>query len=75
MSCKYFALTLLIFSVMQVSQQACSHPIFCNDEILTAVANSNYFEDSKTFVDLVLTVSIDEAKRVFESKSIEQFIQ
>lgn len=55
---KTLLLIMLIASTMSKSAPGCQHPIFCNDTILTAVANSNYFADSKTFVDLTLTVSI-----------------
>ena len=37
---------------------ACDHPIFCNEKVLLKVAQSNYFEDSKSFVDLVLKVPV-----------------
>ena len=37
----------------------CKHKIFCNPDILQAAASSNLFSDSKTFVDLVLTVPIE----------------
>lgn len=55
---KVFLIALLIVFTWNRSAPGCQHPIFCNDTILTAVANSNYFQDSKTFVDLTLTVPI-----------------
>ena len=53
---------LIIASLLMNSvAQECKHPIFCSDEILTAVANSNYFKDSKDFVDSILKVSVEDA--------------
>lgn len=72
---KALLLTILIASTLGKSAPGCHHPIFCNDTILTAVANSNYFQDSKTFVDLTLTVSIQEAINQFNTKPVTTFIQ
>lgn len=67
---------LLTFSIVALSALAestapgCHHPIFCNDTILAAVAKTSLYSDSKTFVDLVLKVSIQEAQKQFESKPL-----
>jgi hypothetical protein len=53
-----FALLAIQFLLVFVHTQ-CHHKIFCNPDILLAAANSNLFNDSKTFVDLVLTVSVE----------------
>ena len=56
--------------MLKLGGASSQHPIFCNETILTAVAQSNIFEDSKTFVDLVLKVSIEEALTKFKEKRV-----
>ena len=53
-----YLICYLIINTLTITAPGCNHPIFCNDTILTAIANSNLFPDSKTFVDLTLTVPI-----------------
>lgn len=68
------ALTSLLHFVIAQPALGCHHPIFCNEKILTAVANSNFYPDSKTFVDLVLKVPIEEALKQFEEKPLDEFL-
>ena len=51
----------LVSSVLGSSTPGCPHPVFCNQTILAAVANSSYYPDSKSFVDALLTVPIEQA--------------
>ena len=70
-----FILSLLIFLITIPSiSNKCSHPIFCSQSILEAVSRSNYFSDSKTFVDLILKVPIEIALVNFNTKSVQDFI-
>ena len=50
---------LVIQTLFLLAYTQCNHPVFCNPDILQAAANSNLFKDSKTFVDLVLTVPVE----------------
>lgn len=54
-------LLLIVVSTTALKQvdKGCNHPIFCNDSILQAAADSGLFEDSKTFVDLTLKAPIN----------------
>ena len=61
----------MVLVAIPANSKGCQHSIFCNETILTKVAESNYFEDSKTFVDLVLTVPVEEALRQFSSETID----
>ena len=53
--------TILIALMITMVSSECTHPIFCNTDILNAVSNSTFFPDSKTFTDQVLLVPIDKA--------------
>jgi len=53
--------TLIFAILLVITINQCTHPIFCFRPILEAVAKSNIFKDSKTFVDLTLKVPIEEA--------------
>lgn len=55
---------------MAAGVPGCPHPIFCDESILTAVAKSNYYADSKSFVDTILTVPIEQALKNFNSQTI-----
>ena len=52
---------LLLLLGLTVTYQQCTHPVFCSEPILKAIAKANLFEDSKTFVDLVLKVPVNTA--------------
>lgn len=49
--------------------KSCNHPIFCNNDILQAAADSNLFQDSKTFVDLTLKAPVDEVLKNFKTQA------
>lgn len=51
----------LVSLALGAGTPGCPHPVFCNETILSAVANSTYYTDSKSFVDAVLTVPIEQA--------------
>ena len=53
------AILIILFIISETLQQ---HPIFCSEEILNAVADSNRFKDSKEFVDLTLSVPVEVAQ-------------
>ena len=53
-----YLIVLAILASINCVAPGCQHPIFCNNKILTAVAQSNFYPDSKTFVDLILKVSV-----------------
>lgn len=56
---EFLLFTIIAISLsLKISAPGCTHPIFCNDTILTAVAKSNYFKDSKTFVDQILKIPV-----------------
>lgn len=63
---------LLIIAFVAAKRQidtSCSHPIFCNDSILQAAADSGLFQDSKTFVDLTLKAPISQVLENFKVQS------
>jgi hypothetical protein len=70
---KIIAITLFICLIVLAFAQ-CTHPIFCSPTILQAIAKSNLFPDSKTFVDLVLTVPVQTALDNFRTKSVSDFV-
>lgn len=72
-SMKYTFIICLVFLCIE-SENKCIHPIFCSQEVLEKVAKSNYFEDSKEFVDLILKVSIQQALENFQKQSIPDWI-
>lgn len=59
-------LFIIGFLSVKIASQ-CNHLIFCSEPILKAIAKSNIFKDSKSFVDLTLKVPIDEALRIFKA--------
>jgi hypothetical protein len=71
---KILITTSIIIAVLTAGVPGCPHPIFCDEAILTAVANSNYYPDSKSFVDTILTVPIEQALKNFNSQTIQQFL-
>lgn len=56
---KIFLIVLLELFTLMKADMYCDHPIFCNQDILSAVADSHYYKDSKEFVDQVLKVPIE----------------
>ena len=62
--------TLLIIILFVSVAPECTHPVFCSYPILQAIANSNLFADSKSFVDLVLKVPLETALSNFLSKNV-----
>lgn len=65
----------VIQSLLVLAQTQCSHQIFCNPDILQAAADSHLFKDSKTFVDLVLKVPVEEALANFKKQPPLEFFQ
>lgn len=66
------ALLTILFSVNIAAQ--CTHPIFCSEPILHAIAKANIFKDSKSFVDLTLKIPIDQALKIFKTANITTFV-
>jgi len=70
---KVITITYLLFIIVVTFNQ-CTHPIFCSVPILEAIAKSNIFTDSKTFVDLVLKVPVETALYNFRAQSVSDFV-
>jgi hypothetical protein len=70
-----FAIILALLLFVGSVRPQCTHPIFCSETILKAIAASNFFTDNKSFVDLVLKVPTSTALNYFRTKGILQFIQ
>lgn len=69
-----FATLLLLFLFVEGVYPQCAHPIFCSEPILKAIAASNIFPDSKSFVDLVLKVPVSAALNYYLTKNVSQFV-
>lgn len=52
-------LLLILLLTLNLASSQCNHPIFCFEPILQTIAQSNIFQDSKSFVDLTLKVPIN----------------
>lgn len=63
---RIFLIATILKAVLMTGVPGCPHPIFCDQNILAAVAKSNYYPDSKSFVDAILTVPIDKAQKDFQ---------
>lgn len=63
-------LHLVLLMTLTVTYQQCTHQIFCSEPILKAIAKANLFDDSKTFVDLVLKVPVNTALSNFLAYNI-----
>lgn len=61
---------LVLLMTLTVAYQQCTHQIFCSEPILKAIAKANLFDDSKTFVDLVLKVPVNTALSNFLAYNI-----
>lgn len=59
-------LTILSLKFIQTTN-VCDSPIYCDGKILHAVQISNYFKDSKTFVDMPTRLSLDEVVANFNN--------
>lgn len=68
--CKFTLILIVLLMQADLSESQCSHPIFCNETILAAVADKKLVNDSKDFVDMVLKVPIDEALQTFKEKGV-----
>lgn len=66
---------IIILLLVNITLQQCNHPIFCSESILKAVANSEIFSDSKSFVDLILKVPVETALSNFLSYNISEFVR
>lgn len=66
---------LLLILSLTVTYQQCTHQIFCSEPILKAIAKANLFEDSKTFVDLVLKVPVNTALSNFLAYNTSEFVR
>lgn len=64
----------MLTCLLVVTEQQCKHPIFCSEPILKAISNANLFDDSKTFVDLVLKVPVETALSYFLQKDVKEFV-
>ena len=65
----------IIMALVATATAQCEHPIFCNSTILKKAADSNLFKDSKSFVDLPLKVSVEEALNNSKAQSPKDFIE
>lgn len=53
----------------------CTHPIYCQGELLATIQKSKIFNDSKTFVDMPLRYDVETVLRNFQNReSIEKFL-
>lgn len=66
---------MLLLLILPLTCQQCTHPVFCSEPILKAIAKSNIFEDSKTFVDLVLKVPVNTALSNFLAYNTSEFVR
>ena len=60
--------------LIATASSQCNHPIFCEPSILQIAADSQMDKDSKTFVDLTLKVSVEEALANSKIQSPVDFI-
>jgi alpha,alpha-trehalase len=68
-------LLLSIALALQCVRPQCTHPVFCSEPILAAVAKANIFPDSKSFVDLVLAVPVETALSHFLTLNVSEFVR
>ena len=61
-------LLVLCFTAVVVSDPefACDSPVYCNNEMLSTIQLAHLFNDSKTFVDMPLSVPVEEVLLAFE---------
>lgn len=71
---RVLVICLTVATALSAATPGCTHPIFCNETILAAIANSTYFPDSKTFVDSILTVEINQALNIFNTRPLSEFV-
>jgi len=53
------SICVLVLASLVMGCQCCTHPIFCEGEVLRSVQLSGIFSDSKTFVDMPLRYDVD----------------
>ncbi|KAJ8927273.1 hypothetical protein NQ314_020276 [Rhamnusium bicolor] len=69
----YILLELLLLYRLCVCQhkQSCTSPIYCQGDLLHLVQTAKIFNDSKTFVDMALTVPVNETLTNFYNMMVE----
>lgn len=68
MNVLYFCLIVFnLISVIKSQATTCKSPIFCQGDLLRVVQMSGIFKDSKTFVDMSLTRTIEKTMKNFDN--------
>lgn len=63
---KYFLISFLMINNSLQNEYKCTHPIYCQGDILKTIQQAHIFSDSKTFVDMPLLKTPEEIIKAFE---------